>query len=163
MLSTDVDLPRDYVAKFPDHCVGCREETFRETYRISTRDFRLGSILFWWMLGSKAVVEFPCCQTCKFKMRMQRFGSAIATLFLAIIAIYFFFPILKDWERPLGRIMMLVMGLVCVSPVVIFQVFFPPAFDITSSKKSISYEFKHEEDAIAFSELNEDAEWMTIS
>ena len=94
---------------------------------------------------------------------MQRFGSGVATLILVVIALCIFFPTLQKWEQPLGRIMMLVVGLASVSPMVIFQVLFPPAFDISSSKKSITYEFKHEEDAIAFSELNEDAEWVEIS
>ena len=163
MFSTDVDLPRDYKPIFPDHCVGCRGETFRETHRLSTHDFRWASILFWWMSGKKATVEFPCCQSCKIKMRIQRLGSWIATLFLAAIAIYFLYPIIKEWARPFGRIMMVALGLVCISPVVIFELMFPPSFDITSSKNGISYEFKHEEDAVAFEELNEDAEWTTIS
>jgi len=53
-------------------------------------------------------------------------------------------------------------AIICVSPLVLWDVFWPPPFNITASKKSLTYEFKDASEAHAFTELNEDAEWIEV-
>lgn len=163
MLSTDVKLPRDFKVTFPDHCVVCHGATFRNTIRIRTHDLRLAGILFWFVIGKKATVEVPCCQGCGLRMRVQRWGSGLATLILVAVGAFLLFPMLQHLGPPGRRIAMIVIGLLCISPVAFWEIFWPPAVDISSTKKSISYEFKIADDANAFADLNNKAEWIEIS
>ena len=53
--------------------------------------------------------------------------------------------------------------LVCLAPYILWEMFFPPAIDITAYSESIDYEFRDPDYAFDFAELNDDAEWVRIN
>lgn len=161
-LSTDVKLPRDYQPQFAEECIRCSGETFRNSMKFSTRNIGWHNLL-WFLPGSKASVVVPACEGCAFRMRVQKWGSAFMTLFLIAACIVFVFPHMEAIARPWRRWAMIGVGLLCISPVIVWEIFWPPTFDITSTKKSISYEFKNRNQAFDFAERNDDAEWMEVS
>ena len=75
---------------------------------------------------------------------------------------------LADWLRNRGKedgpVIVLMMGMFIISilPLVAWEIFFPPAFDITAYKESVDYEFRDRDYAHDFAELNSDAEWVKI-
>ena len=55
------------------------------------------------------------------------------------------------------------LSLVCLAPYILWEIFFPPAIDITAYSESIDYEFRDSDYAFDFAELNDDAEWVRIN
>ena len=47
-------------------------------------------------------------------------------------------------------------------PQIVYEIFFPDAFDVTAKRDSIDYEFRDPDLAQEFAELNSDAEWVEI-
>jgi len=54
------------------------------------------------------------------------------------------------------------LALLCLAPQIIFEAYFPKDFDITAFSDSVDYEFRDEDMAYEFAELNEDATWVEI-
>lgn len=57
---------------------------------------------------------------------------------------------------------MLLLGFVCLIPQFVYEAFFPQPFNITAYSESVDYEFRDEDSAIEFANLNDDAEWIEI-
>lgn len=64
--------------------------------------------------------------------------------------------------RPIRKWVAMAMMLVCLSPWLLWETFFPPSVDITAFSNSVDYEFRNAEYADEFAELNSDAEWVKV-
>lgn len=162
-MSTDVNLPKTHKARFPNRCVACLAEEPDARLRFLT-----GSIGWWsWLLawfGRPFTVHVPACKSCRLTMRLQRYASFAITIALLFLAWEFVVPELsEDYTRSTRRWLMLGVGLLALTPQILYEVFFPRPFDLTAYSKSVDYEFKDEAYAHEFATLNEDAAWVKIS
>ena len=72
-------------------------------------------------------------------------------------------PYIGDWFAPaIQKWVAMGMMLICILPLIIWEVVFPPSIDITAYSKSVDYEFRDSGYAEEFAELNQDAEWVKI-
>ena len=161
-LSTDVNLPRSHIARFPDHCVVCDARSPGRSALLVTGALGWWSWLLWWT-GSPVTVRVPACRGCKWRLHGARLASLIFTVALTITVLTWLWPSIgssvpERWRKLAS------LGLVglCLSPWILARVFFPPAFDLTAFAKSIDYEFRSAESARDFAEINRDAEWVKI-
>ena len=161
--SADVKLPRDYVAKFPETCVSCREDTFGNFIKRSTRNISWTQWVMWFIPGKKVKVQIPACQECALRMRIRRWAGWFAMAILIGLCWLFVWPLLDNIPRSLRRWAFLLSGVACLSPVFLWEMFWPPAFDMTATKKSITYEFKNMNTAQEFIQLNLDADFIETS
>jgi hypothetical protein len=58
---------------------------------------------------------------------------------------------------------MMALGLICLLPQVIFEVFYAKPFDVTAFAESVDYEFTSKDYAIDFAVLNRDAKWVKVN
>lgn len=162
-LSTDVNLPRSHAPVFPDRCVRCESETEGKTVVLWTHT------IGWWtwlmfMFGWAFKVRVPACSRCGWMIRFQRIGSLAATLVLAGVFLFLVWPHVDDFvARPIRKWVAVGMMMLCASPWLLWEAFFPPAIDITAFSKSVDYEFKNPGDAYEFAELNSHAEWVKVN
>ena len=162
-LSTDVKLPRDHAARFPTKCVECGEDPATSTVRLWTHT------LGWWSwvlaaFGSGVTVTAPACVECGWRIRIQRIGGVLVTAIIALAFLFLIWPYVEDLvARPIRKWVALGLCLICLAPYIAWEIFFPPSFEITAYAKSIDYEFRDEEYAMEFAELNDDAEWVEIT
>ena len=163
-LSTDVYLPRDHIAVFPDRCVRCGDDPQKNTVRLVTHPISWLTWLFWF--GGRSVkVDVPACHECAIRIRIFRWGDTFVVLIIAFLVMFLIWPFIDEMvARPLRKYVALGLTLVCAAPWFFWQVIFPPPIDITASKDSISYEFADEEYAIEFLAENElaGAKWTKI-
>ena len=156
-LSTDVNLPKHHKARFPDRCVVCGRSSPESTVRLCP-----GAIGWWtwllWMFGKPFTVKAPACTACGWWLHLRRVVSLLITLGTVIVAFWFLWPIVSDQlPRAARKWIMMGLGLLCLAPQIIYEVFFPHPFDITAYSDNVDYEFRDEDLAYEFAELNEDA------
>ena len=95
---------------------------------------------------------------------MQRSGGLLLTLVIAALFMIFLWPHIDDFVTDaLRKWVALGLILFCLMPYFVWEVFWPPAIDITAFKDSVDYEFRSSDYAHDFAEMNEDAEWVNIS
>jgi hypothetical protein len=162
-LSTDVNLPRSHKAKFPDKCVVCGRPSPESTVRLMT-----GALGWWtwllWHFGSSFSVRAPACASCGRRLHVHRFAGLLITIGLAMAAVWFVWPLLSDQiPRPVRKWIVMGLAVICMSPQILWRVWSPDPFDITCYSESVDYEFRDEDMAHEFAELNQDAEWVKIS
>jgi hypothetical protein len=161
-LSTDINLPKNHVPRFPDECVLCRCASPDSSVRMVT-----GSIGWWswllWTFGKPHILQAPACRRCKWLIHLQRFFSLFVMLFFVWIAFWVIWPHFEDHvSKGLRKFAMMGLGVLCVAPQVIFEMFHPRQFDITAFADSVDYEFRDLGAAIEFANANHDAEWINI-
>ena len=150
-MSMDVKLPKSVAPRFPDRCVRCLMEGPRRVIRLASQ-----SIVWWtWFIGSRRFrVDVPCCDSCHIKIRSQRWLRAGITTAVALAAGYFGFEYIADLARPLRRWAFMGLALLALSPIIGWEVFFPPPVDITAGADTVDYEFKDKRYALEFALLN---------
>ncbi|MFK7818247.1 MAG: hypothetical protein AB8G99_05995 [Planctomycetaceae bacterium] len=85
------------------------------------------------------------------------------TCIIAGAAVFFIWPHLENVvARPFKRWVMLGLGVVCLLPQILAEMYFPPAIDITAYSDKVEYEFSDRDYAVEFACLNEDAAFMQI-
>ena len=86
------------------------------------------------------------------------------TLGIVLAAFAYIWPHFKD-SVPAGlrKWAMMGLGLACVFPQILFEVFFARSFDITAFADSVDYEFASNEYACEFAVLNRDAAWVKVN
>ena len=162
-LSTDVNLPRTHLAKYPERCVCCGADPQGKTIRIWTHTIGWWTYLLW-AFGKGFTTQPPVCGDCGLQFRAQRWGRSLVPLLVALLVLVFIWPLL-DRNLFLEFRKWIIMGsiLLCSAPYFLWEVIFPPAIDITALKDRVDYEFADENYAYDFAELNEEAEWVEIS
>jgi hypothetical protein len=156
-LSTDVNLPKSHVPRFPDKCVVCGCQSPANTVRLMTGSVGWWTWIFWWY-GKPFVVKAPACRRCGWKLHAARWNALIVTLGLAFLIFWFLDPILAAHvPRALRKWALVGSAFLCLLPLFAFQVYFPQAFDITAYGDNVDYEFRNAWYALEFASLNTDA------
>ena len=161
-LSTDVNLPRSHSACFPQKCVVCGQAEPGGTVSVFS-----GVIGWWtwvfWTWGGVFTVCAPACPTCAWSLHLRRVIGLVVTIGIVMLFLFYVWPLvghqvprfLKKWGMMIGAIL-------CLLPQIAFEVFFPPAFDVTAFADSVDYEFRNEDAAYEFAALNQDADWVKV-
>jgi hypothetical protein len=161
-LSTDVNLPKSHVPRFPDKCVVCGRQSPASTVRLMTGSIGWWTLFVWWY-SKPFIVKAPACAACSWRLHGNRFFTLLVTILLVVVAIWIVWPMFADMvPRSVRKWAALGLGLVCLSPFILIQVFFPPAFDITAFSDSVDYEFRDSQLAYEFANLNDDAAWVKV-
>jgi hypothetical protein len=162
-VSTDVNLPRRHKARFPDKCVVCGCPSPGSTVRLMT-----GTIGWWtwllWHFGRRFTVRAPACAACAWRLHLGRLASVLITIALCAIVFWLVWPLISvQLPHPARKWVMMGAALICLTPYFLYQVLFPHPFDITAHSDSVDYEFRDEDMAYEFADLNHDAEWVKIT
>ena len=159
----EVNLPRTDVARYPERCVCCESDPQGKTIRIWTRTIGWWTYLMW-VFGKGFTTHPPVCGSCGLRFRAQRWGRYMVPLLIAALVMVFI------WHRLDSNLFLefrkwIIMGVIlfCCAPYFLWEVFFPPAIDITAFKDNVDYEFADEDYAHDFANLNDAAEWVHVS
>jgi hypothetical protein len=161
--ATEVHLPKDHKARFPDRCVVCGAASPGSTLRLKTsRSCGFGWLA--WIFSESYVVDAPACADCARWLRVQRFFDVLLFFVVGGGAAWLAFPYVEQFHlRRLG--MKLAVGsaiLVAVLPMLTWRAFHPYPIGLSLNAKSLVYEFGDEGAACEFAELNRDADWVEI-
>jgi hypothetical protein len=152
-VSTVVNLPKAQKPVFPNRCVACGAHEPAATYRAGTNAIGWWTLAVW-SFGARFTVEVPACEPCRARMRRQRWVQLAVNL--AVIAAGFGVAgaLLRWYEGPLKRWLMLGIVLVCLLPVMLWEELFPRPFDMTAYSGTVDYEFRDTDYATDFAALN---------
>ncbi len=154
-LSTDFELPIEQEPQFPDRCIVCGKESPDQNFRITSH--RIG----WWTVllfafGSPHTVRVPACTSCGWRMRLARWTNWLLSGVLFLVAGFILIPIIGPLVPPAIRKYAIVAGvIVCLTPLFLWELFFPPVFDITVTSKNVTYEFRDPAWALMFAVEND--------
>jgi hypothetical protein len=156
-VSTDVNLPKCHKPVFPDRCVACGAPGPDATYRAGTNAIGWWTLAFW-VPGRRFSVDVPACTPCRRRMRRQWWVQLAvnAAVILAGCGVALF--LLDGFQGALKRWLGLGVVLACLTPVVLWETYFPRPIDLTAYAKTVDYEFRDPEYAAEFSALNRPAE-----
>ena len=99
-------------------------------------------------------VEFPLCRECKPRFYMQRWGRTVVCWSIIIVAIFAFMPYFETSSRLARRLAVGGIAMLALAPYILFELFVPRSFEVTSSGATRTYEFASQEYAIHFYALN---------
>ena len=161
-MSTNVNLPRAYTAKFPVRCVVCDYESPDSRLWTVTGTLGWWTWILWWY-GSPFWVQAPACFGCAWKAYIRRVGSLAISLLLVFGLFWYIWPHFEETvPRALRRWAMMGLGLLCFVPQLIFDVFLARSFDVTAYSDSVDYEFASSTYAWEFACLNDGAAWVKV-
>ena len=154
-LTTDVNLPKDYIPTFPDKCVVCGSRSPNSAVQVLT-----GTIGWWswllWSFNRPFRVKAPACSHCRWRLHLLRFTSLLVSAALLVVAYQYLWPLVpRDIPFATRKWILLAIGLVCLIPQVAYELCFPHPFSITAYEDSVDYEFLDKETAYEFALLNE--------
>lgn len=153
--STDITLPREVPAIFPDQCVVCEDTPDSTTKITQNSQHWLASFFFpIVMLFGWSRVEVPICRGCKFRFYFQRWGRLLVCYAFIIVVVWLAYPYFANLGRFAQKAAMLVTVIVFLSPYLLFEVFWPPFFTTTAQGKRVTYEFASLTYAAMFYVLN---------
>ncbi len=146
-----IALPRHEAAAFPDQCVVCHADHPGSSTRLIARDNLNGRRLW---LGWFCV-RVPCCPACGVGLQLWRAWDFCRTLIIGgasfAFGMIYLRPRLEGWAVGL-----IVLGLCSAGflAVLIWNRFFPPAFQVDVHRTCVDYEFRDGALARKFAELN---------
>ena len=133
-LSTDVNLPRDFPARYPARCVRCNGDHQGQTIRIWTHSIGWWTFLFWWF-GWGVSTRTPACSPCAWRIRLERLGGMFFTIVITIAFLAFVWPHFDDLvSRPFRKWVAMGAILLCLSPYFLWATFFYSLSDSSSRK-----------------------------
>lgn len=164
-LSTEVNLPRNHVAQYPNRCVVCGKHKPDSFVRIITSTMGWWLILLWWWWGwfKPFKTRVPACKRCVWRFHFRRFGSLAAVLLIAVIVMLYVWPHWQTIAPRFGKKYVAVGVIILfIVPVVLFDVFLPPRMDVSVFSTNVDYEFADAEYARDFAAMNKDADWVKL-
>ena len=161
-LSTDIKLPRSHEPVFPPICVVCEcPEPESSLKLVSGTMGGLSCLIGLW--HRPLTVRAPACRRCAWKLHAGRTTSVALTILIAILAVVVLWsPIAQALPPGTRRLARLGIILVCLAPVIAYEVFCPRAFEVTPYSESVDYEFSSQSQALAFAAANCHAPWVEI-
>lgn len=143
-LSTDVRLPRDHQALFPDACCVCLRERPGDRYAVTGRRWTLAELMFPWLWLARRPVrcEVPVCTPCLRTISRRRWrqrGLYVLCGAGAIGLLMLFAP--RDGPRSSRRLLQIAIGFGAFLPAIVWGMVRPPAFDLTVGAGHVDYEF----------------------
>lgn len=161
-LSTDINLPRSHVARFPNRCVVCGKPSPTSHVRLMTGTLGWWTWLLWWW-GKPFLVQAPACRGCAWKLHGQRLLGLCSTIAICVAVLWLLWPQVKNSVPPgLQKWVMMGAVLFCLIPKVMFDIFFARPFEVTAYADSVDYQFSSKNYALKFADLNVDAEWVKV-
>ncbi len=156
-LATTVKLPKEYKPRFPDRCVVCYEHP-DSTAKIAHSYHNLLVELFFPFIGffGWSRVEFPICQRCKWRFRLQRWGRELTGWLLMILATCLIAPHFADWPKGTRRFVVIGLVILVVLPHFAVDALWARYFTTTAGKDSIDYEFASLPYGLEFLALNDE-------
>jgi len=152
--STDVRLPRQVDPDFPDRCVACGRGEPGSTFRVRRRPMRWFSVVTILPGGRRHEVHAPACEPCVDRMVRRRILSITVSLALGITGVFLVMTLLDEVDRAYRKLVGIGGAILALSPWILIEVLWPPAFDTTVFKDSVDYEFADEDYAEEFEALN---------
>lgn len=152
-LSTDVRLPRDTEPAWPDRCVCCGRPGPGGRVRVWTAS--IGGLTFLlWHPGSLYRVAVPACPPCGRRLRARRLGKLVLTWTLCLAGFAAGLWLLGSYAGAMKKWLVALAAGVAVLPLLLWGMFFPPAFDLTCFQLTVTYEFRDPGYAAEFEALN---------
>lgn len=154
MSATTVTLPRKHEAEFPEECVRCERDAEGKVMRFWPSAW--GWFLWAASFGRGIVVRAPMCAECAWLVMINRWWRYLISLVFILIAIFVVWPLVERFFAPKwDRLGFLLAFIIAYLPWAIWQVIFPPALEVSLEGPNIDYDFRSEEYAQRFLELNE--------
>lgn len=163
-ISSEVNLPRSHVPRFPDRCVACGCSGPGSLTRISAGKIGgWGTWLFWW-LQRPFIVRAPACNWCGWKLHRLRLLSSLITISIAVVALWYLWPYLgQHVPRALRPVAGTALVALFLMPLWVLEALFASPFNATVHPESVDYEFTAKDYALEFVMLNSDAEWIRVN
>jgi hypothetical protein len=152
-LSADVNLPRTHAAVFPDRCVDCGVPDPGCTVRVGTNAIGWWTIVFWHP-GGRFSVDVPACEICRARMIRNRWIRRCVCVIFVIIGVGVAASLLGPLRGPIKRWAAMGIALACMLPWFAWEIVFPPPFDLTAYSDTVDYEFRDQEYAAEFTDIN---------
>jgi hypothetical protein len=152
-MSTDVSLPKGVEPTFPDRCVACGAEHPDGFYRAATHAIGWWTLAFW-HFGPRFSVNVPSCHNCRGLIRRQKWIRLAVNAVFILIGVSVGYSALRWYHGPLKKWMVLVVALVCVLPVIFWELLFPGPIELTAYSATVDYEFRDSAYAHEFAALN---------
>lgn len=87
-------------------------------------------------------------------MRGQKWRRRIITWGFAAIGVAVAAYLLAEHHGPFKRWIALGIAMLCLSPLIVWEVLFPPPVDLTAYSNTVDYEFRDADYAAEFASLN---------
>lgn len=152
-----VTLAKSHVANFPPYCVVCGASDPTSRSRIFTW------VLRWWVFltflpSGVFSVRVPACSSCGWKLQLQRLFNTFIVICIILCATWYIWPVVKDHiPRVLRPWAQAGIALIFYLPKWLYDIFYPPAFDISATRDRVMYEFRDSMTAAIFALRNRDA------
>ncbi len=150
--STDIRLPRSHVPVFPDRCVFCGQDQPDATATLFADVFDASTLLL--HPGPMHIVQVPACSWCAPRLHRQQLFSWLLIVTTMIAVGIVLWPLFKMVHHIIFMYLVAAASVVCLLPWAVWQVFFPPRFDVLAYSDSVVYQFLDAEYAAEFAALN---------
>jgi hypothetical protein len=155
-LSTDIKLPKTVTPIFPDRCVACGVPDPGSHLRVGTNAIGWSTLAFW-TFGARFSVNVPACEECHQRMIRQRWLRRFVCGIFMVVGFGVAVSALGSFRGPVKRWLAMGIVLACMIPWFVWETFSPRPIDLTAYADSVQYEFRDEDYADEFLELNQDA------
>lgn len=152
-MSHDVRLPKSATPVYPRRCVACGEADPAARVRVGTHTIGWYTFVFL-HTGSRFTADVPACDECARDLRRwRRIKFTLDCVLYAMAAgaaIYLF-----GWyDGPFRKWLLTAVAVACLLPLILLEVFHPPAADLTAYADTVDYEFADRGYAEEFAALN---------
>jgi hypothetical protein len=155
-LGYHVTLPKSVKPKFPAACVECSAPP-TTTLRIASEStgwwaFFPGMYLYALLTGR--TIQVPACDACIRQLRRERRLRKLVGWVFIIAGIAVGMWLFHDWTGLARRFAIITVTVVIALPYIAWEVFFPPAVDITVTDNNVEYTFRRQDYADRFATEN---------
>ena len=152
-LSSNVRLPLTQRAVFPDRCVRCGNLGPDDTIHVCTNAIGWWTIVLW-IFGRRYCVEVPVCYPCGRQMRREKWRERILSWGWAVIGVAIALALFGAYEGPFKIWLIFGVAMLCMTPFFLWETLFPPSIDLTAFSATMDYQFRDNEYANEFADLN---------
>jgi hypothetical protein len=157
-LSHDVVLAADCEVEWPAECPVCGAASPRNLLPVSGTRSTIAAFFLpiLHLFQSRAKYEVPTCDACRGAELRSRWLRLLVLLALVGAGV----AVASPWangltdSRFLRRLIVFGVAIVAMAPLIVWQVWAPPAVDVTLGRKSVTFEFRREAYANAFAARN---------
>ncbi len=154
-MSTNVRLPKDVKPIFPLRCVysDAMHPDSEAGIVAHSQNSLLHFLSPFLILFGWRKVRAPIFSRNHAKFYLQAYGRNLITLAVVIVALVYIIPMFEPGS-PWRKLKILGLCLVALLPWILFQVLYPPRFDVTVYDDVVDYEFASAIYAAEFAEIN---------
>jgi len=160
-VSKDYKLPKDREPVFPGHCICCHSQDPDSVISASDSHsnwlVRIHGLILPFMdfiPKNRVRVEAPACAACSRDFKRKKVWRTVALYIYLIIAVGIAYCLVGDSESFLRKYYGVGLAIVFSIPMILWFVFHPSVLSISTSDKTVEYEFSDAEYADEFAKLN---------